>query len=108
MTLSQQQKALIENLVMLIEEDTPKREYCHNQYSNKIIYYAFRRVKIMLRRESLESHFDSHVRKKPVIAVAEIIGKEVRKARYYKNMTAEKIIESLDIAFEILKRDDSK
>lgn len=105
MTLTRQQKALVENIIMVVEELTVKWNYHRDRYQlNDIILYAIMRVQTMLRQESLSRYSTTY--EASVAAVAEVIGKEVRRARSYKDMAAEDIIEALDVAYKILKVDD--
>lgn len=104
MTLSQQQKALVENVIMVVEELIGKWSHLDRQSLNDIIFYAIIRVQTMLRQESHKNKY--YLNLPLVLEVAEIIGKEVRRARSYKDMAAEEIIEALDVAYKILKADD--
>lgn len=105
MTLSQQQKALAENIIMVVEELTAQwsREDREPYNFNYMILDAFERVNNMLRHKKARS-LQGIPRGIPFIS--EVIGKEVRRARSYKDMAAEEIIEALNVALEILKKDD--
>jgi len=89
---------------MVVEEYSAKWTRFDRYQLNDVIFHATIRVQIMLRQETPRQRY--HMHKAVVLAIAEIIGKEVRRARYYKDMTAEEIIEALDVAYKILKVDD--
>jgi len=99
MILAQQQKALAENIIMVVEEHTAKWFSSYGSHHiDSILCDAFERVKKMLQLEAPSKyHFT------PIMTIAEIVGKEVRRARSYKDMTAEDIIRALDVAYKILK-----
>lgn len=102
MTLTQQQKALAENIMMVIEEETSKWSHHERQdLKYSILPQAFNKVKQTLQHEKAGDYNNPYA-----LAIAEIIGKEVRRARSYKNMTAEEIIVALDAARMILRGDD--
>ena len=104
-TLSQQQKALVENVIMVVEEVIGKWSY-HERRSQRLNYIlvdSFECIKIILKHERPR---DMATFATGTSSVAEVIGKEVRRARSYKDMAAKEIIEALDTALEILKRND--
>jgi hypothetical protein len=104
MTLTQQQKALVENVIMVVEEETSKWTH-HEQYNLEytILPYAFDRVIMILQHKKPR---DIRNNAAHITAIAEVIGKEVRRARSYKDMTAEEIIVALDAARMILRGDN--
>lgn len=100
MSLTKPQKALVENLLMIIDEEVETWNPDRAGVLNMLLEAGFDRIKASLH------HRKSDYEPWPgAIAIAKVVGREVRKVRAYIDISSNDVIEVLDVVYDILKKD---
>ena len=100
MNLTKDQKVLLENVLMVVEEEMITWGSEAIEASDMYLKNGFDRVK-----NSLQHKKNPPIGWSESFSLPKVIGKEVRRARAYVSITSEDIIEVLDLVYEILKKD---
>ena len=103
MVLTRNQKALLESVLMVVDEEIATWGFSASRRLSMYLKVGFDRVKTSLRHGKNPPFEWSEPRRLP-----RVIGREVRKARLYVDISAEDIIEVLDLAYEILTEGEIK
>lgn len=100
MNLTKDQKVLLENILMVVEEKMATWGSEAIKKPDISLKNGFDRVK-----NSLQHKKNPPFGWMESIRLPKVISKEVRKARAYVDISSEDIIEVLDLAYDILKKD---
>lgn len=103
MSLTNTQKILVENLLMVIDEEIATWRFVKVDTLNRTLEVGFNRVKNSLRHKKNAFHSWNT----SGMSIGNAVGKEVRKARAYVDIPSNDVIEVLDVVFNILKTEES-
>lgn len=97
MSLTKIQKALVENLLMIIDEEVMTWSAEKVKALNMLLKIGFDRVKASLHHKKSDSNSWPGT-----IIITKIVGREVRRIRAYTDISLNSVIEVLDVVYDIL------
>lgn len=100
MSLTKDQKVLLENILMVVEEELAIWGSEAVKKSDIFLKNGFNRVK-----NSLQHKKNPPIGWTESFSLPRVISKEVRRARAYVDISSNDIIEVLDLAYDILKKE---
>lgn len=102
MSLTKTQKILVENILMIVDEEVATWGSEGVKSSDMVIKKGFNRTKARLQHKKY-----AYSLWPDEADIARLIGREIRRIRAYTNISSESIVEVLDVAYSILKKEDN-